>query len=164
MDYFLLYTTCMHIIHMSECCQQHIVRGMVFPVIIYRCESWTIKKAECQRTDAFKLWCWRRLLGVPWSARKTNQSIPKEINPGYSLKGLMLKLKFQHFGHLMGRTDSLENNLIWGKIEGRRSGRQRTKWLDGITDWMDMSLSKLQELVINRKALHTTVHTTEQLN
>ena len=107
----------------------HIVRGMVFPVIIYKCESWTIKKAECQRTDAFKLWCWRRLLGVPWTARRTNQSIPKEINPGYSFKGLMLKLKFQYFGHLMGRIDSLEKTLILGKIEGRRRrGQQRMIW------------------------------------
>ena len=119
-----------------------IVKAMVFPVVIYRCESWTIKKAECRRIDALKLWCWRRLLRVPWTAGRSNQSILKEINPEYSLEGRMLKLKLQYFGHLMQRADSLEKTLILGKIEGRRRrGQQRMKWLDGITDWMDMSLS-----------------------
>ena len=118
----------------------HLVKAMVFPVVMYGCESWTIKKAEHQRTDAFELWCWKRLLRVPWSARGSKQSILKEINPEYSLKGLMLKLKVQHFGHLMQRTDSLEKTLMLGKIEGRRrKGQQRIRWLDGITDSMDMS-------------------------
>ena len=117
---------------------------MVFPVVIYGCESWIIKKAECQRIDAFKLWCWRRLLRVPWTARRSNQSILKEINPEYSLEGLMLKLKLQHFGHLMRRADSFEKTLMLGKIEGRRKrGWQRMRWLDSITDSMDMNLSKL---------------------
>ena len=120
-----------------------IVKTMVFPTVMYRCESWTIKKAEHLRTDAFELWCWRRLLRVPWTARRSNQSILKEINPEYSLKGLMVKLKLQHLGHLMQISDSLEKTLMLGKIEGRRSWQQRIRWLDGITDSMDMNLSKL---------------------
>ena len=131
----------------------HLVKAMVFPVVMYRCESWTVKKAQCRRTDAFELWCWRRLLRVPWTARRSNQSILKEINPEYSLKGLIMKLKLQYFGHLMQRADSLEKTLMLGKIEGRRRrGRQRTRWLDGITHSTDMSLSKLQEMVKNRKS------------